>query len=389
MDQTDNPNRILPVPGVDRNLTISTEASLRRQNDDSTVNRMRRVMSEDGQRVEALLRCRNRTQKGKHRSVIGTLNVDTLKGNRAEELDHLRKKVNMEILGIQEHRIIHKGDKPDPIEFKRIGSSCLITSSGWRNESQASQGGVGLMLGSKARKALLKVRSINERILIAEFDGNPKTTIIVAYSPTNVADESKVEEFYEALRNTINDVPAHNFLVVMGDFNARLGPEFVPYSYHDKSNRNGGFLGEMMVECDLAAANAQFQKKSGKLWTHKNKGTGFLSQIDYILVRKKWRNSVHNAEAYSSFSTVKSDHRVVSAKLWLSLRTSKHAQKTRYDWKRFSASPELQENYTVAVTNRFEVLHDDSNEVRYDKFVAANKIAMEEVVPKKPKNLES
>ena len=135
MEETDNPNPILPVPGVDRNSADSTEASLRRQNDDSTVNRMRGVMSEDGQRVEALLRCRNL-------SLMGTLNVDTLRDeNRALELDQCRVNVGrmrrdgceMEILGIQEHRIIHKGDKPDPIEFKRIGSSCLITSSGWRN----------------------------------------------------------------------------------------------------------------------------------------------------------------------------------------------------------------------------------------------------------------
>ena len=241
------------------------------------------------------------------------------------------------------------------------------------------------MLGSKARKALLKVRSINERILIAEFDGNPKTTVIVVYSPTNCADESKVEEFYNALRNTINDVPAHNFLVVLGDFNARLGPEYVPFPYHDKTNRNGGFLGELMVECGLLAANTQFQKRPGKLWTHKNKGSGQTTQLDYILVRKKWRNSVHNAEAYNSFCTVGSDHRVVTAELQLSLRTAKHAQKTRYDWQRFSASPEMQENYTVAVRNRFQVLEDDSNEARYEKFVKANKEAMEEVVPKKPK----
>ena len=92
MDQTDNPNPILPVPGVDRNSATSTEASLRRQNDDRTVNRMRGVMSEDGQRVEALLRCRKQ-------SLIGTLNVDTVKDNRATELDHCREALGMEILG--------------------------------------------------------------------------------------------------------------------------------------------------------------------------------------------------------------------------------------------------------------------------------------------------
>ena len=105
MDQSDNPNPILPVSGVDRSSAISTEASLRRQNEDSTVNRMRGVMSEEGQRVEALLRCRNL-------SLMGTLNVDTLRcDNRALELDECRSQIGrirrdgigVEILGIQEH----------------------------------------------------------------------------------------------------------------------------------------------------------------------------------------------------------------------------------------------------------------------------------------------
>ena len=55
--------------------------------------------------------------------------------------------------------------------------------------------------------------------------------------------------------------------------------------------------------------------------------------LDYILVRRKWRNSVHNTEAYNTFSTIGSDHRVVSANVRLSLRVTKHAKKVRYDWK--------------------------------------------------------
>ena len=51
------------------------------------------------------------------------------------------------------------------------------------------KGGVGLLLGPKARNAILKVRSISSRVLIAEFDGNPKTTVIVLYLPTNSSDE--------------------------------------------------------------------------------------------------------------------------------------------------------------------------------------------------------
>ena len=37
--------------------------------------------------------------------------------------------------------------------------------------------------------------------MTAEFDGNPKTTVIVVYAPTNCADEVKVEEFYNDLRD--------------------------------------------------------------------------------------------------------------------------------------------------------------------------------------------
>jgi len=77
-----------------------------------------------------------------------------------------------------------------------IGANYLITSSGRRNNVQASQGGVGLLLDQKSRRALLKVRSVNKRIMIADFDSNPnKTTIVVIYSPTNAAEEEAVEEF--------------------------------------------------------------------------------------------------------------------------------------------------------------------------------------------------
>ena len=91
-----------------------------------------------------------------------------------------------------------------------------------------------------------------------------------------------------------------------------------------------------------------------------------------------------NAEAYNSFSTVGSDHRIVCAKLKLSLRVSKHIRKTRYDWKIFSNSPDIQANYTVIVKNRFQVLEEEGK-TGYSGFVEANRLAMEDCVPAKPK----
>ena len=39
------------------------------------------------------------------------------------------------------------------------------------------------------------------------------------------------------------------------------------------------------------------------------------AQLDYLLINKKWTNSVLNCEAYSSFKRVSFDHRIVSAKI--------------------------------------------------------------------------
>ena len=126
------------------------------------------------------------------------------------------------------------------------------------------------------------------------------------------------------------------------------------------------------------------------LWySHRDRATDSLRQLDYILVHQKWWNSVHNAEAYNSFSSVKSDHRVVCAKIKLSLRTSKTTTKTKYDWKLFSENAELQQQYTVIVKNKYQVLSEDSNEMKYNKFVEANREAMEECLPKKAKSKKS
>ncbi|KAJ8405058.1 hypothetical protein AAFF_G00329790 [Aldrovandia affinis] len=147
-------------------------------------------------------------------------------------------------LGVQEHRRVHH----DPITYCRVGGCLFITSSAWRNEAQAVTGGVGLMLSSRARRTLSRAYQHMERILIANLDSNPVTTAMVVYSPTNVALVEDVEKFYEDLRTAIRDVPAHNFLAVLGDFSVRLGPEDPRLTYHDATNRNGEHLATLLVE---------------------------------------------------------------------------------------------------------------------------------------------
>ena len=132
---------------------------------------------------------------------MGSFNACTVREDaRLAELAHCVEEWGVEILGVQEHRRVHTEDR---IAYRRVERCTFISSSAWRNEAQAATGGVGLMLGSSARKALRRVYHHTDRILIAEFSGNPVTTVMVVYSPTNVAPSDEVELFYQDLATAV------------------------------------------------------------------------------------------------------------------------------------------------------------------------------------------
>ena len=60
--------------------------------------------------------------------------------------------------------------------------------------------------------------------MIAKFQSNPVLTTIVTYAPCTYEDEVVKNTFYEQLRTTIEQVTSHNFLIILCDMNARMGP---------------------------------------------------------------------------------------------------------------------------------------------------------------------
>ena len=88
------------------------------------------------------------------------------------------------------------------------------------------------------------------------------------------------------------------------------------------------------------------------------------AQIDYVLINKKWKNSAMNCEAYSSFEGVSTDHRIVTAKIRLSLR--KNAKRTattkHYDWALLN-NRDIRDKYVLELRNRFETLQEKTEKV--------------------------
>ncbi|XP_072049998.1 uncharacterized protein [Amphiura filiformis] len=251
----------------------------------------------------------------------------------------------------------------------------------------AAVGGVGVLLSNFARKVLVSVCYISPRILKVTLNGNPQTTIIVTYSPTNVADEDDVTDFYNQLTKATREVPAHNFLIVIGDFNARVGQDIAKFSYHKTTNRNGELMLDYTLENNLVVTNTTFQKRATKLWTCELP-SGYRAQLDYVLVRKKWRNSVINSEAYNSFASIGSDHRIVTANIRLSLRANGKSppKRVKYNWNKLASDPDLQENYTIEVRNRFTALTEEDvgtdQSTRYSYLIQANKETAAKLLPR-------
>lgn len=70
------------------------------------------------------------------------------------------------------------------------------------------------------------------------------------YSPTNMAPAEEAEKFYEDL-TAVRDVPAHNFLAILGDINARLGPMDAPFSLHESTNSNGSHIAALKMRAKV------------------------------------------------------------------------------------------------------------------------------------------
>ena len=319
---------------------------------------------------------------------IATFNVRTLSTDcKMQELIANAELHNIDIMSLQEHRHYH--EEVD-IRYQNIGKWTLITSSATKNSINATIGGVGFLISPKAKAALNYVSKVSSRIIVANFNSNPSLTTISCYSPTNCADVDNVEVFYEDLTEVISNTPKHNMLMIGGDFNAQLGQPDHRFSYHPQTNRNGAFLDSILTQFNLRATNTLFQKRKGKLWTI-TYGNGSRGQIDFILVNRKWLNSITNCEAYSSFESVNTDHRIVSANVRLSVRAHKPKKRTNiFRWDALRTDDNIYSRFSVSVKNRYESLCSEVsldephiNSERYKKMMQACTEAAEETIPKR------
>ena len=245
------------------------------------------------------------------------------------------------------------------------------------DQKHCRHGGLGFVISSRITPYVKTYKYVSDRVAVLDLEIPNKSTgavryrIVNAYGPTTPRASNNpnlVRDFYRALNCAIN-VPARYELIIMGDFNAKVGK----LTYEELQteiinhvgrygvgirNSNGERFLEFVVKNDLFVCNTAFQHMSKHITTR----TGWVkdysvqrngvtkpvyTQIDFIVCRRRSKIVLQDCRSYAG-ATLSSDHKIVLAKVDLGRPYLVHKNKpkrTHYNVSRLTADRGLQDNY--------------------------------------------
>ena len=278
---------------------------------------------------------RNNRRERKCNFKIATWNIRTMldsnAGNRPRRrsalIDLELENINADITALQEVRYSGEG------HLREKGRTFF-----WRGcpEGQPKRAGVAFAIKNELADKLNEApKGVSERLMTLRIcmAGNRYITIINVYAPTMTYPDQEKEAFYSQLHGIIANVPATDKLVLLGDFNARVGSDYNTWSPalgkfgKGKQNSNGELLTCLCSELELAITNTYFMQPDNHYysWTHPRSKRSHL--LDYIIVRRKDLQEVRYTRAMRG-PDCHTDHYLVCSSLGLSIKPMYHKQKT-------------------------------------------------------------
>ena len=159
---------------------------------------------------------------------LGTWNVRTLMDRdetkrpqrRTALVGHELSRYDVDIAALSETRLPGEG------ELSERGSGYTFFWSG-RGSEERREAGVGFaMKTSLVCKLASPPKCINDRLMTMRLPllaGKKYLNIISCYAPTMTNPDEVKSKFYEDLHSIIANIPSTDKLVILGDFNARVG----------------------------------------------------------------------------------------------------------------------------------------------------------------------
>ena len=174
---------------------------------------------------------------------------------------------------------------------------------------------------------------VSDRIMTKDRNA----TIVSAYAPPMMNPEENKETFYSQLKGTLRNIPSTDKLLLIGDFNARIGrendkwPSTLGKYGIGKCNSNGELLLALCTEFDLIVTNTMFKQKDAHktTWTHPRSRHGHM--IDFIITRCRDKMDICSTRTMRG-ANCGTDHQMLRSRVIFSIRrkhNQKRAMKTR------------------------------------------------------------
>ncbi|GFO15732.1 craniofacial development protein 2-like protein, partial [Plakobranchus ocellatus] len=128
-----------------------------------------------------------------------------------------------------------------------------------------SEKGVGIIVDQMVTKAIKGYWALSDRVLLVKIAGKPvDLNIIQVYAPTANSNDEDLDKFYNEMDTAKTQCKSQDPLIIMGDFNAKVGTEKVDdiVGKHGLGIRNE--RGEKLIEwCqtnNIIVGNTWFQQ---------------------------------------------------------------------------------------------------------------------------------
>ena len=125
------------------------------------------------------------------------------------------------------------------------------------------------------------------------------------------------------LQDTIKQCKSTDIVILLGEWNAKIGAgryktNVGQYGLGTRNER--GRLVEFCEENQFVACNTFYQHSKRQLYTWKSPGDIRRNQIDFILIRERFKNCIKCVKIYPG-ADIDSDHNPVFAELEIKLKT--------------------------------------------------------------------
>ena len=251
-----------------------------------------------------------------------------LRTGKMEEIANELERYDMDVTALQE------------IRWKGAGCITKKNYSLYYSGTPDRQGlyGTGFCVNAKTRKAVLGFEPINERLSKLRLKGKfYNITFVSAYAPTEEANEENKDEFYDNLIKVCEGVSRHDALVILGDFNGKVGkePEYLgvtgKYSMHETTNDNGERMCYLAAASNLVISSTHFQHKRIHKGTWRIPGSSECNQIDHVLISKRRANTIEDVRVCRG-ANCDSDHYLVKVKMRQKIESAQTKEQKKPTW---------------------------------------------------------